>query len=113
MGPEAFRLAAREAREDNMKTLTLQQHNISLPQTGEVLTVHIGGGDVFSRKPHPEYAPPPLACYTGIIEGGDWNSIRIVSEDVVRYPAPLTLGFENMELTGKLMSPIYPEIFRC
>lgn len=82
VGPEAFRLAAREAREDIMKTLTLQQQNISLPQTREVLTVHIRGGDVFSRKPHPEYAPPPLAFYTGIIKGGDWHSIRIVSEDV-------------------------------
>lgn len=80
-GFSSFGAAVRGARKDLTKTLKIPQADALSEQAGKTITIHIRGGDVFSRNPHPEYTPPPLAFYAEIIRSDRWDQVRIVSED--------------------------------
>lgn len=43
--------------------------------------IHIRGGDIFSKNPHPAYVQPPLNYYENIINNYNFTNINIVHED--------------------------------
>lgn len=47
------------------------------------LVIHIRSGDIFSSKPHPNYAPPPLTYYTKQIDKSKYEKIHIICEDTI------------------------------
>tara|TARA_X000000368_G_C23036534_1_gene714811 strand:- start:1032 stop:1841 length:810 start_codon:yes stop_codon:yes gene_type:complete len=49
--------------------------------SNNVLTIHIRSGDIFIKKPHPKYIPPPLTYYKTIIDTYKFDKIIILSED--------------------------------
>jgi len=77
---ERVDIASREVREDVRKIFDL---NLGFSPTGaDQLTVHIRGGDIFSKRPHPSYAPFPLTFYKWVFGSEVWTKILIVSEDL-------------------------------
>ena len=47
------------------------------------LVIHIRSGDIFSSKPHSNYAPPPLTYYTKQIDKCKYEKIHIICEDTI------------------------------
>lgn len=50
-------------------------------QVNRELTIHIRGGDVFSRNPEEMYGQPPWAFYQRVLESQRWERVVVVSED--------------------------------
>jgi hypothetical protein len=69
----------RTFRDDVLPSLGLPE--IKEPQSGQVLTVHLRSGDVYSDNPHPGYGQPPLSFYLAILGLERWSEVRLVSED--------------------------------
>ena len=47
------------------------------------VVIHIRSGDIFKKKPHRIYAPPPLAFYEHILDKHEYKNIIILCEDMV------------------------------
>ena len=47
------------------------------------IVIHIRSGDIFSSKPHGNYAPPPLTYYTKEIDKYKYEKIHIICEDTI------------------------------
>lgn len=71
---------ANEARPDIRKLFSLN----SQKKTGHEnhLTIHLRGGDIFTRNPHPAYVPFPLCFYREVLAKEPWTGVTIVSEDL-------------------------------
>jgi hypothetical protein len=69
----------RTFRDDVLPSLDVPE--IEDYQSGEVLTVHLRSGDVYSDNPHPGYGQPPLSFYQAILGLERWSEVRLVSED--------------------------------
>ena len=61
----------------------LGQSSIALPRPArsDKLTIHLRSGDIFKRRTHKDYGPPPWAFYQRVLEYRPWSEVAIVSED--------------------------------
>ena len=58
--------------------------NFDIPKKRKIqntVSVHLRGGDIFNKKPHPNYIIPPLSYYYNILKDFEQNKITIVYED--------------------------------
>ena len=47
------------------------------------LVIHIRSGDIFLKKPHPSYVPPPVSYYIRQIDKQNYKKIIIICEDKI------------------------------
>ena len=104
--PEAvhdFSEAARRARGDILSLVKIPTPTKAPP--ADILTIHMRGGDVYSRRPHPAYVPPPLAFYTAVIMSAQWSKVRIVREDTNPMFEALASWLEEKEMFWEANQP--------
>lgn len=73
-------IGSNEAREDIRKLFTFNLQKKTRHKNH--LTIHLRGGDVFSRNPHSAYTPFPLSFYRDVLAKEPWTGVTIVSEDL-------------------------------
>lgn len=77
---EIFNQNKNEVYDILRKSFIIDQKDI-IPLPEDILVIHIRSGDIFSKKPHKKYVPPPLWYYTNIINKHNFKQIIIVSEN--------------------------------